>query len=111
MENLKRQRIGAGRLHHYVLTALRAPRLLFVSSGSADKGDAWVDPRGMWVATNLAEPAWKPFGLPVPPSSDMPKVLVGYRDYPLAFFQHDQGHVPWPAYLAFLKHEQEFAGK
>jgi hypothetical protein len=95
----------------HMLIALRAPRLLFVSSGSADKGDAWVDPKGMWIATSLAEPAWKLFGLAVPPSAEMPKVLVGYRDYPLAFYQHDQGHVPWPSYEHFMDHEAKFAGK
>jgi len=93
------------------LIALRAPRPMFISSGSADKGDAWVDPKGMWVATHLAEPAWKLYGLPVPPGSTMPKVMVGERDYPLAFYQHDQGHVPWPSYEYFMDHEAKFAGK
>ena len=94
----------------HMLIALRAPRPLFISSGSAGKGDAWVDPKGMWIATSLAEPAWgQVYGLPVPPSAEMPKVLVGYRDYPLAFYQHDQGHVPWPSYESFMTHEAEFA--
>jgi hypothetical protein len=96
----------------HMLIALRAPEPLFISSGSADKGDAWVDPRGMWVATSLAEPAWgKIFALPVPPSAKMPEPMVGYRDYPLAFYQHDQGHVPWPSYSSFVDHEAKFAGK
>lgn len=95
----------------HMLMALRAPRPLFISSGSADKGDVWVDPKGMWIATSLAEPAWgKVYGLPIPPS-EMPQVLVGYRDYPLAFYQHDQGHVPWPSYASFMDHEAKFAGK
>jgi hypothetical protein len=93
----------------HMLIALRAPAPLFVSSGSADKGDAWVDPKGMWVATSLAEPAWRLYGLTVPPSAAMPKVLAGYRDYPLAFYQHDQGHVPWPSYESFMDHEAKFA--
>jgi len=93
------------------LIALRAPRPLFISSGSADKGDAWVDPKGMWIATHLAEPAWKLYGLPVPSGSAMPKVMVGERDYPLAFYQHDQGHVPWPSYEYFMDHEARFAAK
>jgi hypothetical protein len=95
----------------HMLIALRAPRPLFVSSGSADKGDAWVDPKGMWIATSLAEPAWQLYGLAVPPSAEMPLVLVGDRDYPLAFYQHDQGHVPWPSYEYFMDHEAKFAGK
>ena len=95
----------------HMLIALRAPRPLFVSSGLPEKGDAWVDPTGMWIATDLAEPAWgKVYGLKVPPSHRMPKVLVGYTGYPLAFYQHDQGHVPWPSYAKFIAHEREFAG-
>jgi len=94
----------------HMLIALRAPAPLFVSSGSADKGDAWVDPKGMWVATSLAEPAWgKVYRLPVPPGGGMPEAMVGYRDYPLAFYQHDQGHVPWPSYESFMDHEAKFA--
>ncbi len=96
----------------HMLIALRAPRPLFISSGSADKGDAWVDPKGMWIATRLAEPAWgKVYGLPVPPEGAMPKVLVGNRDFPLAFYQHDQGHVAWPSYPSFMDHEAKFARK
>jgi hypothetical protein len=94
----------------HMLIALRAPRPLFISSGLAEKGDAWVDPKGMWIATSLAEPAWKLYGLRVPPSA-MPRAMVGYRDYPLAFFQHDQGHVAWPSYPSFMAHEAKFAGQ
>lgn len=92
----------------HMLIALRAPRPLLVSSGLAEKGDDWVDPRGMWIATSLAEPAWGLAGLPVPPSAEMPAPLEGYRDYPLAFYQHDQGHVMWPAVEALLDHEERF---
>jgi len=94
----------------HMLIALRAPRPLFISSGLAEKGDAWVDPRGMWIATSLAEPAWGLHGLPVPPSSEMPEVLKGYRDFPLAFYQHDEGHVLSPAFKPFLAHEERFKG-
>ena len=111
MEYAGRKSVADLPVDAHMLIALRAPRPLFVSSGSADKGDAWVDPKGMWVATSLAEPAWQLYGLPVPPSGEMPQVLVGYRDYPLAFYQHDQGHVPWPSYEAFMGHEARFAGK
>lgn len=94
----------------HMLIALRAPRPLFVSSGLPAKGDAWVDPTGMWIATDLAEPAWgEVYGLKVPPSHRMPKVLVGYTGYPLAFYQHDQGHVSWASYGKFIAHERAFA--
>lgn len=95
----------------HMLIALRAPRPLFISSGLAGKGDAWVDPRGMWIATSLAQPAWALHGLPIPPGDEMPEVLKGYREYPLAFYQHDQGHVMWPAFEAFLDHAEQFGGE
>jgi len=95
----------------HMLIALRAPRPLFISSGLADKGDAWVDPRGMWIATSMAEPAWGLYGLPVPPSTEMPEVLKGYRNYPLAFYQHDEGHVLWPAFEPFMDHAERFKGE
>jgi hypothetical protein len=94
----------------HMLIALRAPRPLFVSAGLPDKGDAWVDPKGEWIATDLAEPAWAAFGFKTPPSHAMPRLLVGYTDYPLAFRQHGEGHVPWPAYQPFIEHERKFAG-
>ena len=30
--------------------------------------------------------------------------------YPLGWFQHLEGHVPWPAFEAFYRHEAAFAG-
>jgi hypothetical protein len=93
------------------LIALRAPHPLFVTSGRADKGDAWVDPTGMWQATMAAEPAWALVGQPVP-SGDMPAPLdTSQARYPLGWYQHDEGHVPWPAYEAFYAHAEKFAPK
>jgi hypothetical protein len=110
MEYAGREHVRDLPVDAHMLIALRAPRPLFISSGLAEKGDAWVDPKGMWIATSLAEPAWKLYGLRVPPSA-MPRAMVGYRDYPLAFFQHDQGHVAWPSYPSFMAHEAKFAGQ
>jgi hypothetical protein len=95
----------------HTLIALRAPRPLFVTSGLAEKGDAWVDPRGMWLAVRAAQPAWAVFGattaagqMPAPGSeTDAP--------YPLGWFQHEEGHVPWPAFEAFYRHEAMFAAE
>jgi hypothetical protein len=91
------------------LIALRAPRPLFVTSGLAEKGDAWVDPRGMWLAVQAAQPAWALFGgdtslgeMP-PPGSETQAAV------PLGWFQHSEGHVPWPAFEAFYRHEALFA--
>jgi hypothetical protein len=92
----------------HTIIALRAPRPLFVSSGLPEKGDDWVDPHGMYISTALARPAWAVYGLPVFDGDDttMPKVLVGKVDTPLAFYQHDQGHVMWAAMEAFLDHAE-----
>jgi len=92
----------------HTIIALRAPHPLFVSSGLPEKGDDWVDPHGMYISTALARPAWAVYGKPVLDGDDtaMPKVLVGKVDTPLAFFQHDQGHVMWAAMEAFLDHAE-----
>jgi hypothetical protein len=93
------------------LIALRAPRPLFVTSGRADKGDSWVDPRGMWLAVQAAEPAWQVFGA-VAPAGEMPQPEdASQAGYALAWYQHGEGHVPWPAYEPFYAHEAKFAPK
>ncbi|MXO58651.1 hypothetical protein GRI89_03730 [Altererythrobacter salegens] len=92
----------------HTLIALRAPRPLFVTSGLAEKGDAWVDPRGMWLATMAAEPAWALFGSKVPDGAMPPPLGTADTPFPLAWYQHDEGHVPWPAYEAFYRHEAMF---
>jgi hypothetical protein len=92
------------------LIALRAPRPLFVTTGLAEKGESWVDPRGNWLATQAAQPAWALFGLPTP-DGEMP--APGSETdalYPLGRFQHLEGHVPWPAFEALYRHEARFAG-
>ncbi len=94
----------------HTLIALRAPRPLFVTSGTAEKGDSWVDPRGMWEAVRAAQPAWALFGSATPtdampaPGED-PDAL-----YKLGWYQHTEGHVPWPGVAEFYEHEARFAG-
>ena len=94
----------------HTLIALRAPRPLFVSSGMAEKGDAWVDPTGMWQAVRAAHPAWLIFGSAVP-NDPMPEPGADQDAmYKLGWYQHTEGHVPWPAYAEFYEHEARFAG-
>jgi hypothetical protein len=92
------------------LIALRAPRPLFVTSGMAAKGDSWVDPTGMWLAVRAAQPAWAIFGSatptdPMPEAGSDPDAM-----YKLGWYQHTEGHVPWPGYAEFYEHEARFAG-
>jgi hypothetical protein len=94
----------------HTLIALRAPRPLFITSGVAAKGDAWVDPTGMWQAERAAQPAWLLFGSTVPTGA-MPK--AGSDEdalYTLGWYQHTEGHIPWPGYEEFFEHEARFAG-
>lgn len=94
----------------HMLIALRAPRPLFVTSGTKEAGDSWVDPTGMWKAVLLAEPAWALFGEKVPAEAPMPAPgdapLAGYK---LGWYQHRMGHVPWPGMEQFYAHERRFA--
>ena len=91
------------------LIALRAPRPLFITSGVADKGDAWVDPTGMWQAARAAQPAWALFGSATP-TAPMPEPGGDEQArYRLGWYQHTEGHVPWPGYAEFYEHEARFA--
>jgi hypothetical protein len=95
----------------HMLIALRSPRPLFITSGLAERGDSWVDPTGMWAAMMAAQPAWELYGAPVP-RFGMP--LPESREqmpYPLAWYQHGEGHVPWPAYDEFYEHAAMFGGE
>lgn len=109
--------VGGGRttadlpVDGHTLIALRAPRPLFVTSGTAEKGDAWVDPRGMWLAVQAAQDAWALWGLPVMTGAMPPPGGTGHAGYTLGWYQHTEGHVPWPGFEAFYAHEARFAGK
>lgn len=93
----------------HMLIALRAPRPLFVTTGLAEAGDAWVDPRGMWEAVRLAQPAWDALDAAVPRTA-MPRPEAREQlAFPLAWYQHGEGHVPWPAWDEFYEHEARFA--
>ncbi len=89
------------------LIALSAPRPLFVGTGSADQGDAWVDPRGIFMATQAASPIWTLLG--EEGLADIPYEGAGTEDTggTLAFRQHAGGHTNAPNWEAFL----DFAGR
>ena len=81
------------------LIALCAPRLVFVSYGIPEKGDAkWLDQQGSYMAAVAAGPVYKllktkDLGV----SNDyrtekMPPVNTPLLDGQLAWRQHDQGH-------------------
>ncbi|OCX53088.1 acetylxylan esterase [Mucilaginibacter sp. PPCGB 2223] len=81
------------------LIALCAPRLVFVSYGIPEKGDAkWLDHQGSYMATVAAGPVFKLLGVKDLGVSNeyhtekMPPVNTPMLDGQLAWRQHDQGH-------------------
>ena len=64
----------------------------------------------MWQAVRAAQPAWALFGSAVP-SDPMPEPGSDPDAfYKLGWYQHTEGHVPWPGYAEFFEHEARFAG-
>lgn len=96
------------------LIALAAPRPVFIGAGKAsgdgysDKGgDAWADPKGMFLAEVAAEPVYRLLGAKGLGTAEYPAMETGVEGGPLAFRQHPYGHTPapnWPAFLEYASH-------
>ncbi len=87
------------------LLALCAPRPIFISAGQ--KGDGWVDARGMFMAAVAAGPVYKLLGKKDLGRMDFPPVETTLIDGEIAFRQHTSGHTPvpnWPTFLTFASH-------
>ncbi|MDI1364279.1 MAG: acetylxylan esterase, partial [bacterium] len=85
------------------LIALVAPRPLFISVGN-DEADAWIDSRGMFMATVAAGPVYRLLGAHDLGATTFPapETLIASGD--LAFRQHAGGHTAgpnWPDFLDF----------
>lgn len=92
------------------LIALCAPRLVFISYGVPEKGDAkWLDQQGSYMATVAAQRAYRLFGAETLGVSDdylnekMPEVNAGLLSGSLAWRQHDGGHTSGPNLPLFLE--------
>ena len=99
------------------LIALCAPRLVFVSYGIPEHGDAkWLDHQGSYMATVAAQPVFELLGAKgLGVSSDyhaakMPPVNVGLLDGQLAWRQHDGGHTDAPNVKHFISWADKFIG-
>lgn len=84
------------------LIALAAPRPLFIGSGLSEEGDAWVDPKGMFMASSAASPVWELLDADGLPTDEMPSPGVGLTDGDLAWRQHLGGHTNEPNWESFL---------
>lgn len=86
------------------LVALCAPRPVFISAGSVEKGDGWVDAKGMFLAGAYAGPVYKLLGKKDMGTMEFPPMEIGLMDGDVSFRQHSGGHTPgpnWPTFLTF----------
>jgi hypothetical protein len=84
------------------LVALCAPRPVFISAGN--KGDFWVDAKGMFLAGVAAGPVYQLLGQKDLGTAEFPAVETALVDGEIAFRQHNGGHTPgpnWPTFLNF----------
>jgi hypothetical protein len=99
---------------NHELLALSAPRPVFIGGGSNNGdgyaetgGDAWADPKGMFLAEVAAGPVYELLGARGLGTAEFPplETVVSHGD--LAWRQHHYGHTPapnWPAFLDFATH-------
>jgi hypothetical protein len=83
------------------LIALCAPRPVFISAGQ--KGDAWVDARGMFMACVGAGPVYRLLGKKDLGTTEFPLAETALMDGDLAWRQHSAGHTDAPNWPYFLK--------
>jgi len=86
------------------LVALCAPRPVFISAGSVEKGDGWVDAKGMFLAAAHAGPVYKLLGKKDMGTMEFPPMETGLMAGDITFRQHSGGHTPgpnWPTFLEF----------
>ncbi len=86
------------------LIALCAPRPVFISAGTLDKGDGWVDARGMFMAAVGAGSVYRLLGKKDLGTTEFPPLETPLIDGDIAFRQHSEGHTPlpnWPTFITF----------
>jgi hypothetical protein len=96
------------------LIALCAPRPVFLSGGNGPGplnpdgtvpvNDAWVDPKGSFLAAVGAGPVYRLLGAKDLGTTDFPPIDTAIIDGDLGFRQHTAGHTPaptWPTFLTF----------
>jgi endo-1,4-beta-xylanase len=94
----------------HMTIALCAPRLVFISHGIPEKGDAhWLDHQGSFMAAIAAQPVFRLLGVRDLGRSDdykneqMPGVNEDLLEGALAWRQHDGGHTDEPNVEHFVR--------
>ena len=90
------------------LIALCAPRPVFISAGAANRGDGWVDAKGMFLAAAGAGPVYRLLGKKDLGTSEFPSIETALIDGEIAFRQHSGGHTPGPNWPTFLKYAERY---
>ncbi|MEO5890008.1 MAG: hypothetical protein ABIQ31_07115 [Ferruginibacter sp.] len=91
------------------LIALCAPRPVFIGCG--DKGDAWTDVKGMFMAAVAAGPVYKLLGKKDLGTTEFPQLETGLLEGEIAFRQHSGGHTPAPNWPIFLDYAARYFNK
>jgi hypothetical protein len=109
-----RKNAGDLPVDNHELIALCAPRPLFIGGGADGgdgyanpNGDAWADPRGMFLAEVAAGSVYRLLGAKDLGTTQFPPAGTAVMTGELAFRQHNGGHTPAPNWPYFL----EFAGR
>jgi hypothetical protein len=75
-----------------------------IEQQAANINDAWVDPKGTFLAGVGAGPVYRLLGKKDLGTSEFPKIETGVTSGDIAFRQHSSGHTPgpnWPVFLEF----------
>jgi hypothetical protein len=103
------------------LIALCAPRPVFLSGGNGPGplnpdgtvpvNDAWIDPRGSFMAAVGAGPVYKLLGGKDLGTATFPEIDTPIIEGDLGFHQHKEGHTPGPTWPTFLKFAERYFNK
>lgn len=103
------------------LIALCAPRPVFLSAGSGpgpvnEKGtvavnDAWIDPKGSFLAAVGAGPVYRLLGAKDLGTAEFPPIDTPVITGDLGFHQHTGGHTPGPTWPTFLRFAERYLSR
>jgi hypothetical protein len=93
------------------LTALCAPRPVFISVGSPDVEGQWVDSKGMFLAGVHASPVYELLGKKGLGITEFPPLETTIMDGEIAFRQHAGGHTLGPNWPVFIKFAERYFSK
>jgi len=88
------------------LLSMCAPRPVFISTGTSESGDAWVDPKGMFLAGVYASPVYELLGRKGLETKEFPAAGVALISGDIAFRMHTSGHTTgpnWPYFIEFAR--------